>query len=456
MFFGGTDYETGAPSSRVVVYSFLSGAWEQWPDMMRARHGEDFHVARVEGCSEQEPFTTLRGDSIVLIGCDLEYCDCYRCNPPTRSSDQRQDIDADIINFTDDSMKSLDDSWKAKKDHLNAFGLCEVLDLTGQKWARRKSRAPSCPPDDGGVAVVDGRFVVLPGTCPPPPTTLAGAQRNSPIDNADVAVVTPLSQSEVNSIAEESKSRSSSLVEHDCQSSTSSMDTGEDDDEFETSPLGDLFRSLHYRPGLCYDAILDQWHALPARPYVTTSSPTTCSFNNRVVVLGGYRSSSENALSCYRHREEDSILDYEDHLDYVWWYGGSSLTNPNKSNMGRAGTFVNGEWTFGGGTTMVGHTQAWAHSSDMAAAVAECRNSSRPKSHLDLPRAPAPVRGGTATTYQGRLTTLGGLSTFSRTFYDSERKTIWQYYAEHQEWRRSNFSLPFPSLLDGYSFSMHI
>lgn len=39
VFFGGTHYQTGAPSSRVVAYSFLSGRWERWPDMMRARHG---------------------------------------------------------------------------------------------------------------------------------------------------------------------------------------------------------------------------------------------------------------------------------------------------------------------------------------------------------------------------------------------------------------------------------
>ena len=70
------------------------------------------------------------------------------------------------------------------------------------------------------------------------------------------------------------------------------------------------------------------------------------------MVLGGYRSSSENALSCYRHREEDSILDYEDHLDYCWWFAPST-----------------GDWTLGGGTTSFSHRNSMA-TSDMAAAVA--------------------------------------------------------------------------------------
>ena len=71
-------------------------------------------------------------------------------------------------------------------------------------------------------------------------------------------------------------------------------------------------------------------------------------------------------------------------------------------------------------------------------------------------RAPAPVRGASATTFQGRLTVLGGLSTFSRTFYDAERKNIYSWYPETREWRRASMQLPVPSLLDGYAFSVHI
>jgi hypothetical protein len=48
MFFGGTHFETGQPSNRVIAFSFLTAKWELWPDMMRSRHGEDIILGRVE------------------------------------------------------------------------------------------------------------------------------------------------------------------------------------------------------------------------------------------------------------------------------------------------------------------------------------------------------------------------------------------------------------------------
>ena len=57
---------------------------------------------------------------------------------------------------------------------FDTIGRCEVLNLTSQKWTVGRSRAPSCPPDDGGVAVIGGRYIYLPGTCPPPPTKETG------------------------------------------------------------------------------------------------------------------------------------------------------------------------------------------------------------------------------------------------------------------------------------------
>ena len=257
-----------------------------------------------------------------------------------------------------------------------------------------------------------------------------GASRTSDGGN-DAEIVTPLSLSE-----------SSSCVED--EDSESLMDTDEDDGIM-------LFRSLNYRPGLCYDFLHDQWTTLPPRCHVTTSSPTTTAFHDRVLVLGGYRSSSENALSCYRHREEHSILDYEDHLDYCWWYIHKSQGQANEAKSENA----SGEWTFGGGTTMLGHRQAFAHSSDMASAVAAAsavKDEMNDMSNMPC-GAPVPVRGATATIYQNRLTLSGGLSTFSQTFYDQERKTIWQFFPEHCEWRRAPMTLPVPALLGGYSFS---
>ena len=515
MFFGGTHCDSGMPSNRVIAYSFLSARWETWPEMMRARHGDDFILARAEGQrnsngkTAESPYS--RNDQIVLIGCDLEFCDCFRCNPP---SPCRKNPDIDMISFTDEEFRAVaKGEHKTKKENLDVMGRCEVLDLTTRKWERRRSRAPSCPPDDGGVAVLEGRYIFLPGTCPPPPSSASWQrkQESRSGDDGDAEIVTPLSQSETNSCAGALQSPSSSIEEPNevnignDQSSTSSMDVESevvDEDGIAMSPLGNLFRSLHYRPGLCYDAWFDRWSTLPPRPFVTTSSPTTHGFHNRVLVFGGYRSSSENALSCYHHREEDSILDYEDHLDYAWWYTPSSMLPRNdegktendcldaNDEIDFNGSLQDrGEWTFGGGTTVFGHRQAWAHSSDMAAAVAaaaalkqstnriaqwegdtssnddmnhrESVATADASSHVITADhfpcgAPVPVRGAAATTYQGRLTVLGGLSTFSRTFYDSERKTIWQFYPENREWRRAPMELPVPALLDGHAFSVHI
>jgi hypothetical protein len=136
----------------------------------------------------------------------------------------------------------------------------------------------------------------------------------------DTEIVTPMSRSENSSQADLTQTSQINQAEHD--SSSTNMDVEDEDEDSDeevmNSSLSNLFRSLHYRPGLVYDSWLDHWSTLPSRPYVTTSSPTTFAYQNRVLVLGGYRSSSENALSCYRHREEDAILDYKDHLDYAW------------------------------------------------------------------------------------------------------------------------------------------
>ncbi|KAL3782511.1 hypothetical protein ACHAWO_005286 [Cyclotella atomus] len=458
MFFGGTHYETGQPSNRVIAFSFLTAKWELWPEMMRSRHGADIILGRVESNNIGSKYNNVQpNDSIVLIGCDLDLCDCYRCNPPATTT---VESNADMMNF--DLELPSGRREERREPHADAIGKCEVLDLITRTWSRRESKAPSCPPDDGGVAVLGGRWVFLPGTCPPPPSTAASMQTN--VD--EEVIVTPLAGSETSSQADLTHANETEGMETENNS----------DDEVIESSLGKIFRSLHYRPGLVYDSWLDIWYTLPSRPYVTTSSPTTFAFNNRVLVLGGYRSSSENALSCYRHREEDAILDYEDHLDYAWWYTPESLGGQLKSDEDIRSSYSNehrGNWTFGGGNSRISHRQDFASSSDMAHAVAASMSlhfsSSCPDRHNEFIHsnnsidesgfpfgAPVSVRGATMTTYQGRMTMLGGLSTFSRTFYDTERKTIWQFYPEICEWKRASMELPTPALLDGYSFSMHI
>lgn len=459
-FFGGTHHETGLPSNRVVAYSFLTARWESFPEMMRARHGEDFVVARVgESAVPNDDSNNSCNDSIVLISCDLEFCDCLRCNPPPTTPDSPDDS-IDMISFADSELDEVSTKLRARRDNLQSIRKCEILDLNTRQWTRSQSKAPFCPPDDGGVAVVKGRYVYLPGTCPPPPTSAAWNQSTAEI-------VTPLSQSETNSYAGVSQSPTSSIgdtmgdtmhstatIDYEQLSTTTPMDVERDSIDDELTPLGILYRSLHYRPGLVYDALTDSWSLLPSRQFVTTSSPTTCTFRDSVLVLGGYRSSSENALSCYRHREEEAILDYEDHLDYAWHYNHDN-TSEACTDLGADETFEDGgNWQFRGGTTSMGHRQTWAMDSDLASAVAAAAVINN---DTEMPnRAPAPVRGGSATTYQGRLTVLGGLSTFSRTFYDVERKNIYCWYPETREWRRASMQLPVPALLDGYAFSVYL
>ena len=401
-FLGGTHHESGLSSNRVIAYSFLTARWEDYPCLMRARDGDDFVV-------------TSCNDSIFLIGCELEFCDCLRCNPTS------------IV----------------KMQSMRKF---EILDLKTRTWTRSQSSAPFCPPDDGGVAAL-GQYIYLPGTCTPLPTYEDSCE-------STVEIGTPTSQSVTNSYADFGLSQSSigemhTIATVDCDqlssTSTTSMDIERECLETESTPLG-----LHYRPGLVYDVVADSFRVLPPRQYLTSASPATCTFRDTILVLGGYRSSSENALSCYRHREEEAILDYEDHLDFIWYYEHNTPFNPCEKDGG------NGSWKFGGGTTMFGHTQAWAFDDKVADAVAAAATISS-DIHNQIPnRAPVAVRGASALTFQDRLTVLGGLSTFSRTFYNEERKNIYSWYPETREWRRAPMQLPLPALLDGYAFSLHI
>lgn len=225
MFFGGTHFETGLPSSRVIGFSFLTARWEHWPDLMKPRHGEDIILARVER-NGNGTIRHINNDSIVLIGCDLESCDCCRCNPPSQTIDNE-----DMISFTNGASNNI--SHEVRRDS------CAILDLTTRIWSRRVSKAPSSPPDDSGVAVLGGRWVFLPGTCAPPPINTNVTMLES-TENA--RVVTPLSCSATSSQAD---SMQLNLDDDDVVNdvASTSMDVERESDE-------NKMLESHYRPGM--------------------------------------------------------------------------------------------------------------------------------------------------------------------------------------------------------------
>jgi hypothetical protein len=88
------------------------------------------------------------------------------------------------------------------------------------------------------------------------------------------------------------------------------------------------------------------------------------------------------------------IVDYEGHTDNCWTYARAD-----------------GKWSHG-------HDRAGASTSSDEAV-------------LHLPRSiPVPTRGASALIYNGRLTLLGGMTSFNQTTDNEERRIIWQYYGE--------------------------
>ena len=67
------------------------------------------------------------------------------------------------------------------------------------------------------------------------------------------------------------------------------MDTGDDyaniGENEDEKIMPNLFQSLHYRPGLIYDAWRDDWRMIPARPHVTTSSPSEYQYTYDVIYI---------------------------------------------------------------------------------------------------------------------------------------------------------------------------
>jgi len=81
-----------------------------------------------------------------------------------------------------------------------------------------------------------------------------------------------------------------------------------------------------------------------------------------------------------------------------------------------------------------------------------------PSTMLSIPNLPIPVRGASSCIYDGTLTVLGGLSSFSSEIYTKESSTVWQLHCDANEvaqWKiHPSIRLPHAALLNGLCFSI--
>ena len=173
---GGYDVSTGTVLDRVYAYSFLTGMWEGWPPMLRKRRGVEFHAVFVSGgggSGDDSGVGAARNPRVVVVGrackCDVHshpILGCYReekfgftLNNAQRGwggTNRRQQLSSPA-----------EVGGGGAGAGAGGCGECDLLFVNDKNWMRSKSRAPSCPPQDGGAAVMDGRYVYLPSTAPP-------------------------------------------------------------------------------------------------------------------------------------------------------------------------------------------------------------------------------------------------------------------------------------------------
>jgi len=81
-----------------------------------------------------------------------------------------------------------------------------------------------------------------------------------------------------------------------------------------------------------------------------------------------------------------------------------------------------------------------------------------PSTMLSIPNLPIPVRGASSCIYDGTLTVLGGLSSFSSEIYTNQSSTVWQLHCDANEvaqWKiHPSIRLPHAALLNGLCFSI--
>ena len=180
-------------------------------------------------------------------------------------------------------------------------------------------------------------------------------------------------------------------------------ENGEDEGNYIHVPIADDSSSNamvpFHSPGLVYDLENDRWSFIPKQKGNAGMQASTIVYNGKVLVIGGFHS---NQAVHYNGR----IVDYEDHLDDV------KAFDP--------------------------YAGAW---------LDNCK----------IPNLPVAVRGASTCIHNGKLTLLGGLSSFSSAFHSEESQTIWQLHedGEASEWKKvGSINLPLSALLDGFAFSV--
>ena len=419
---GGYHPMLGEEVDRVTSYSLLTGKWTTFPSMLRARKGSDLHVQFVPP------------NQLVVIGCSHGKCGCSRCAGGSINHDA---LDVDCCVDPKDTVISaasfrkkvfpkttysgihcanklygrtafLDEGkMKGSGGAVGAVfdGHAEVFDLTDMTWTRRPSRAPSCPPRDGGVAVLEGRYIFMPGV-ERSKSSKSSTWRNN---RAKRAASAPFSTSS------DTSSTSGSDIEDDCSDGS---DIGSPIAQSPpsspmsysgcSSPALAVSALDSSRQGLIYDVEDDAWSVVECNRSSSTRFPTTLAYKDHVLVMGGYRSGrgGDSIMSLFR---DGLISDYEEHAVNCWTYSRKEAI--------------------------------WRHGSDRPNTLREKRggkdnidNELKSLSPHDLPRCiPVALRGATALVYNGRLTLLGGTTTFNASGDDEERRVIWQYHGEDEE-----------------------
>lgn len=398
---GGYNSLIGEEVDRVISYSLLTGKWSAHPSMLRARKGSDLHVQFVPP------------NHVVVIGCSHGRCGCSRCaggsvnhdaldvdcwvnaprNVPLRNK-IRQSAHGGICSNTMYGQTTFLDEGKMKGSAgiVGAVfdGHAEVFDLTCNTWTRRPSRAPSCPPRDGGAVLLESRYIFMPGV-------ERSTSSKRPTWRSNDAKRASDASSTSGSDSEDTSSDGSDIGSPIAQSPPSSRCSSP------ALPCPGLDSS---RPGLIYDVLEDTWTFLRCNRSSSTRFPTTLAYKGNVLVMGGYRSgrSGDSIMSLFR---DGLISDYDEHALNCWTYS-------RKEGLWRRGSDCLNTFKRKGEEGINSKLQS-------------AQTQGLPKS------IPVALRGASALLYHGRLTLLGGMTTFNESGDDEERRVIWQYHGEDEE-----------------------